>query len=137
MPRHRTYQPPQAQASQSYGEKTQQLQAQEQMPLPQGQGPPSPPPVGAPPPPPQVDDALLQVAQGFDPGITPLSAPSERPGEPVQAGLSLGPGPGPDIFSQPARANQAADVLTAMAQSTGNQEFLDMAARIRGSGGMR
>lgn len=26
----------------------------------------------------------------------PLSAPTQRPSEPVQAGLSLGPGPGPD-----------------------------------------
>ncbi len=29
---------------------------------------------------------------------TPLTAPSERPDEPVQAGLPLGPGPGPEAL---------------------------------------
>ncbi len=29
---------------------------------------------------------------------TPLTAPSERPNEPVQAGLPLGPGPGPEAL---------------------------------------
>lgn len=30
----------------------------------------------------------------------PLSAPTSRPAEPVQSGLSLGPGPGPESISQ-------------------------------------
>lgn len=66
-----------------------------------------------------------------------MTAPTQRPGEPVQAGLAMGPGPGPDIFSQPARANASADVLVSLAQASGNDQLLELAARIRKSGGMR
>lgn len=57
---------PAAAKSQPYGEAGQQIQRQIDIPM----APPAPP--------------------------IPLSAPSTRPNEPVQAGLSVGPGPGPE-----------------------------------------
>lgn len=57
---------PTAQTGQPYGEAGQQLARQQEIPL----GPPTPP--------------------------IPLSAPTSRPSEPVQSGLSLGPGAGPE-----------------------------------------
>ncbi len=35
------------------------------------------------------------------PSMTPLSAPSQRPSEPVTAGLPVGAGPGPDVLTAP------------------------------------
>lgn len=34
------------------------------------------------------------------PPPVPISAPTTRPNEPVQSGMSLGPGPGPEAISQ-------------------------------------
>jgi hypothetical protein len=148
MPRDRkNSQPAQAQASQSYGEKTDQLQAQAAMPIPrnaptgppQGQAAPAPPSAGAPAGGggEQVDprELLLQQAQAFDPGITPLTANSMRPGEPVTAGLRSGPGPGPEIFEQPTRKLHAADTMALIGQVTGDDKLLQMADTIRRAGG--
>lgn len=141
----RTRQAVQAAPGQPYGEAGQQETAQRAIPLPRREAPsPQGSPQPGPPPVPQGDPAaqtqpqdLVQVARDFDPGITPLTAPTDRMHEPVTSGLSLGPGAGPDIFSQPARANRSADVLTALAQASGNDAFLELAARIRRTGGMR
>ena len=136
----RNAQAPQAPNGQAYGQKGEAIAAQQQIPLPQGQGPTMPAAQGQAGPQPgqptqPVD--LMQAAQQFDPGITPLTAPSQRPGEPVTTGLATGPGAGPEIFSQPSRASASADVLTALAQASGNDAFLDLASRIRQAGGMR
>jgi hypothetical protein len=40
---------------------------------------------------------VRQAAQSAGP-ITPLYAPSERPGEPVTAGIAMGAGPGPEVL---------------------------------------
>jgi hypothetical protein len=127
-------QAPQAPNSQAYGMRGDQIAAQQAMPLPQ-----TAPQQGAPTTPAQDAQAVdpMALARDFDPGITPLAAPSTRPDEPVTAGLSLGAGAGPEIFSQPARASRAADTLTALAQSTGDDRYLQMAARIRQGGGAR
>lgn len=131
-----TMQPPRAANNQAYGVKNEQLQAQQAIPLPQGQAPGA----GSPPPSPGAGGPVqpvdvVQAATEFDPGITPLSAPSQRPGEPVTTGLALGPGMGPDILSQPTRAIQAADFLAAMSQSLGDDSLMQIADRIRQSGG--
>ncbi len=48
---------------------------------------------------------------GTPPALTPLSAPSARPDEPVTAGAALGPGPGPEALGIPdAQAEIAADL---------------------------
>lgn len=134
----RQYQAPQAPNSQAYGQRGDQLAAQKQMPLPQA--PDMAAQAGAAATPAQAaaqGPDLMTLAAEFDPGITPLNAPSTRTGEPVTAGLSLGAGPGPEVFAQPARASRAADTLTALAQKTGDNRLLQMAARIRQAGGAR
>lgn len=83
-----------------------------------------------------VDPTLLQLAQQFDPGITPLDAPSQRPGEPITAGLSTGPGPGPEIFDNVTRAQRAASVLRMMAYTSGTNRYADIADRIEAHGGL-
>lgn len=143
MPRTRQYQAPQAPNSQSYGQKNDQLQAQREMPLPQvdnkipsgGAAAVSPPAPSGGAPAPQLD--IMQLAREYDPGITPLNAPTNRPGEPVTAGMSLGPGPGPEIFQAPGRQARAAETLQMMARISGDDFFLQMAERIRQGGGYR
>lgn len=142
----RTQQAAAAPTGMAYGAHQDAVQAQQQIPLPQaqpvtgrppeggGQGQPMPANGQAP-----VDpmQQAIGYARDFDPGVTPLNAPTSRPGEPVQAGLSMGPGPGPEIFSEPTRALATADVLTKLAQTSGNDAFLELASKIRGTGGMR
>lgn len=145
-------QPVQSAPNQPYGTGGEQEKAQQAIPLPRASnaGPPAPaqPQASgqAPPMPqgggggqPQGDpmQQAIQFARDFDPGITPLTAPTSRPGEPVQAGLSMGPGAGPEIFNAPARAMAAADILTKLALASGNDRFMESAAKIRGTGGMR
>lgn len=60
----------------------------------------------------QVNQARIQTATPGSPGpgpgeelvkpgqLTPLSAPSSRPNEPVTSGLDQGAGPGPEILGQ-------------------------------------
>lgn len=132
-----TMQPPRAANNQAYGQKTEQIQAQQQIPLPQAQPPgagasvPASAPGGQ-----QAPPDVMSVAKEWDPGITPLSAPSTRPGEPVTTGLAQGPGAGPEIFSQPTRAMKAADVLDMIGQSLGDDSVLSIAQRIRTRGGV-
>ena len=95
--------------NQEYGKRAEQQAAQRSIPVsgppggapsvtppaPQGApaGPPAPAPVGGnranafPPPPPQ------------GPGVLPFLHPSNRPNEPVTAGLATGPGPGPEALT--------------------------------------
>lgn len=47
-------------------------------------------------------------ATAAGPGLTPLNAPTENPGEPLTAGAPFGPGPGPESLSM--AGMQAADV---------------------------
>ena len=45
--------------------------------------------------------------------VTPLFAPTERPGEPVTAGAAMGPGPGPSLASQ-------SDVISSLVTAAAN-----------------
>ena len=67
-----------------YGQEQALVQAQEAQPLPQ-QDP---------------YERVLQAASQF--GFSPvgLDAPTERPNEPITAGLSTGPGPGPEAIGR-------------------------------------
>lgn len=82
-------QAPRAVPGQVYGRATQQLEAQRQMPLPRAGGAS---PGG-------VSPAPLPLAPRAP--LTPLDAPSERPDEPLTAGLSSGPGPGREALTPP------------------------------------
>lgn len=103
---------------QAYGERGQQEAAQGEMPM-AGSGPSS------------FDDVLAAAqAQPFEP--IPLAAPSGRPFESVTAGLSSGPGPGPEVLRKP--GSRASDVLTTLADRLGVPELQLMAERARSRG---
>lgn len=55
------------------------------------------------------EEAQATVPMGPPP--IPLSAPTQRPGEPVTSGLSLGPGPGPEAIPAIAPSGPDPDIL--------------------------
>lgn len=100
-------QAPRAVPGQPYGQAGAQLQAQQQMPLPQ-QGLASAPTT---PPAPQ-------------PGaLGPLHAPTDRPAEPITAGLTQGAGPGPEAIGVPAPVDPTVNLLKGMMQAYPNADL--------------
>jgi hypothetical protein len=85
-------QAPKAAPGQEYGQQAAQLRGQKVMPLPQG------PPASSNTVSPMAAAPMAQAPAVLAP--TPLSAPTERPNEPVTAGLPFGPGPGPSAIPQ-------------------------------------
>ena len=60
---------------------------------------------------PRPEDTL-SAANGFTmPTLTPLGAPSERPGEPVTTGLGIGAGAGPEALGQFAPGGPDPDLI--------------------------
>lgn len=43
--------------------------------------------------------------------ITPLYAPSQRPDEPITAGIAMGPGPGPEVLGAGRQTEKYSDTL--------------------------
>lgn len=88
MPRRRQGQPPQAPRGQTYGERQQRIESQQAQPIPDDR---------------QRFTQALEAAQqmGGSGGGGALRRPSDRPDEPITAGLSSGPGPGPEAVQQP------------------------------------
>jgi hypothetical protein len=71
--------------------------------------------------------AALAAAQGYNPAGPGLLDPTQRPNEPVTAGLSSGPGTGPEALNMPSQAGATADALRAIYQtvpSAQNNDFL-------------
>lgn len=81
-------QAPRAIPGQTYGQAGQQLAAQHAIPLPAQASPPSAGGGGAAPPAPAPGGAPL----------TPIDAPTQRPGEPLTTGIAGGAGPGPEAL---------------------------------------
>ena len=93
---------------QQYGDRAAQQQAQRAIPVAPTALTTGGPPTGAPTPPqppaqqgpPQLASILGQAAGHNGPGDnTLLNRPTDRPNEPVTAGLPVGPGPGPEALS--------------------------------------
>lgn len=81
-------QSPQAPVGSEYGTATDQLKGQAII------------PVAGKPAAPSHSSAVANAGGGMPPGSgVPLDAESMYPGEPIQAGLSLGPGPGPEALN--------------------------------------
>jgi hypothetical protein len=125
--------------NQTYGRAQAQLQAQRQIPMappptlippaggPTG-GPPSLPGATSPPAPPAGVPAPLPPAPNLVPGgAGPLERATERPNEPVTAGASLGPGPGPESMAGP--TVNLAGILGRAAQTTGSSVLAALAQR--------
>lgn len=98
-------QKPTAAPGQAYGAAGAQLAAQQAVPMAGGPTPPGPAPF-----PPGY------VAPGE---VTPLHAPTERPGEPVTHGLTGGPGAGPEVLGSMVPANNLGALLAQVAASQG------------------
>src|SRR5215472_9782195 len=92
-----------------YGEHQQLVQGQQAVPA---APPPSPAPSAAP------ANPLQPGALRPFPG-TPLMAPTQRPNEPVTAGLPMGPGPGPEVLG-PQQQVQMSDMLTQAGNAAGS-----------------
>lgn len=66
--------------------------------------------------------------EGVLAGITPLTAPTERPNEPITSGMSFGAGPGPEVLPAPPVMTEPTilSVLRKIAQqdTTGETELI-------------
>jgi hypothetical protein len=67
--------------------------------------------------------------------ITPLFAPTERPDEPITAGVPIGPGPGPEVLGIAPRGEKLSDALARMLpyDQTGEVAILYQQALARGN----
>ena len=67
--------------------------------------------------------------------LTPLFAPSERPDEPVTAGVAIGPGPGPEVLGRTPNQARLSDTLAQMLpyDTTGEITVLYQEALARGN----
>lgn len=91
--------PAMAASGQQYGQRAEQMAAQRAIPIsrpatdnvPVGSPAPAPSPAAAPAP------------GGPMPGSLGFADPTGRPGEPVTAGVPVGPGPGPEALGNPAQ----------------------------------
>lgn len=114
-------QAPSAGPSQEYGQKTQRLASQQQAPLPASPqpqpGPTTPGAAGG-----GVDLAALLA------GAPSLDAPSMRPGEPLTAGLSSGPGVGPEGLMTGAAPNTGRALIQAMVRENPSPELFALLA---------
>jgi hypothetical protein len=77
------------------------------------------PPVQAGPQQVPFEQQVAALRAGPAPNVVPLTAPTQRPGEPLTAGMATGPGPGPEVLGINPRPNRYADVLSSLAQAPG------------------
>jgi hypothetical protein len=86
---------PRAATGQQYGKAGAQLASQRQVPVAR----PATDVVPTVAPAPTAPRPLSGTIPGLAPGtVTPLDAPTERPNEPITAGLPIGPGAGPEVL---------------------------------------
>lgn len=124
--------------NQTYGEAAQQQSAQHSVPMAptqaEGVSPISSVPV---PSPPTARTQHALAAQGNPPGVLPgqlqFDGPTQRPGEPVTAGLTSGAGPGPEALTGVGQAGfghaNTAQLLSSLAQMPGaTRDVQDLAA---------
>jgi hypothetical protein len=125
-------QPIEAVEGQGYGQGVQQTQMQRSMPTPDNTAvsapaartaPAAPTAGGA-----STFEDLIAAAQGVGPGGL-LREPSQRPQEPVTAGLPIGPGPGPDVLPHHGAITPGGRFLRDLADRTGNPYFRELAER--------
>lgn len=123
-------------AGQTYGNGADQQQLDQAMPTPNVQSAP-PAPATAPvlqqaePAPGAYDhQAALATAQQLAGETGVLQRESTRPNEPITAGLSRGPGPGPEALGL-TQGTPTGDMLRRLSAELGDPFFADLAARAR------
>ena len=67
--------------------------------------------------------------------VTPLFAPSQRPDEPITAGIAMGAGPGPEVLGMTRTAEKLSDTLAKLLpfDDTGDIAILYQEALARGN----
>lgn len=125
-------QPPKAPTGMAYGAHQESIAAQQAVPLPQAA--PTPGPAGATPPPspagPGRMAAALDAAAAHPAPAGLLAMSSTRPQEPVTAGLTSGPGPGPERLVT-SRA-KISSIYERLAYTTGDPDIAILAQMARG-----
>lgn len=122
-------------AGQEYGMAVDQMELQRQLPMPQtspvrpetmtAQGGGQPAAVDQQP----LDAArIAEIARTLQGGVGALVRPSGRPNEPVTAGLSSGPGPGPEVLGL-RQGSPTGSTLRNLARLTGDTYLSDLADR--------
>ncbi len=123
-------------AGQEYGADEALMEVQRAMPAPQvtqtaaqpAASPPAGPGSG---PPPGLDKAeLLALAKGMSERTGLLTTPTQRPHEPVTAGLASGPGPGPEMIPL-VRGTPTGDTMRRISALTGDTLFAQLADQAR------
>jgi hypothetical protein len=141
--------PNQAAPGQTYGRVQDEQAAQRQVPvapppvvtgLPGGPNAPAPPGSGLPAPGGGAAGAppFAAPAPGRAPGELPWLGPSQRPNEPITAGLPMGPGPGPEaltgLMAQGADHTNATQLLQQLARIPGASKEVQQLAQYAASG---
>lgn len=130
-----------------YGQGVENRQMQRAMPAPQATrpaarpqpagrtqpaqpAPQTPQPQQAPPAPPAPDfGALLAAAGGLKNHTGLLTAETLRPNEPITAGLTRGPGPGPKALTQ-RTGTPSGDLFRRLTELTGDASFAELARKV-------
>lgn len=83
---------------------------------------------------PAFDDQVAALRAAPAPNVVPLTAPTQRPNEPLTAGMATGPGPGPEVLGIQPRRTRYADVYASLAATSPEQsawsELADAARRL-------
>lgn len=128
-------------AGQTYGQGVEQQALEAVMPTPNNAA--APDAAAAPPPP--VEAAAAPASQQTDPSdryaaalaaaadirsqTGALNRPTDRPMEPITAGMSLGPGAGPDSLRRP--PSRTGSLLRELSLRTGDPRWAEMAQKAR------
>lgn len=73
----------------------------------------------------QMSAPMAQVQEPSLPAITPLTAPTQRPEEPITAGMDFGPGPGSDSLNLP-QQRSLSEILATMIDVDPTGEVQDL-----------
>lgn len=115
-------QPAEAPTGMPYGEHQASIESQQALPMaqvvpPTGTGGPTPPQDPA-----QRLQAAVEAARRMRPP-SPLTGPSQRPTEPITAGMATGPGPGPEVLRNGDRVARTFKLLN---EVTGDASFAEL-----------